>query len=327
MGQITLEDKVHTRYITIVLLLFFSWSNGANAGDKRVISLGTGGITGVYYPTGGGICRVLNKEREKHGIRCALEATFGSVSNIERVLKGELDVGIAQSNNLDKQGGGNRQETSKLRTLLVLYPEYFTVIVRKNSSIKRFQDIKGKKISIGKEGSSLRATMTDLMLRKGWQSDDFSRTLSLDSAAQASALCEGVIDVMIYTVGHPSAAAREATEDCESRLIPVEGKAIEQLLMDNAYYHWATIPGAIYKGNIKSTPTFGVSAALFTSKDMSDDTAYAIVKALLENLDEFRRLHPAFSRLDPEAMVAGPFAAPLHSGAEKYFKEIGLISE
>ena len=309
-----------------------------------MISLGTGGVTGVYYPTGGGICRVVNKFREKHGIRFVLEATSGSVANISRVMDNSLDLGIAQSNwiyhryNADNKntpnqaslGELNRQQKtpqlSSLRSLLVLYPKYFTVIVPKNSIISRLDDIRGKRISIGTVGSSLRATMNDLLIKKGWQREDFSKVLALGAAVQASALCDGEIDVMIYTVGHPSGATREATQDCESRLIAIQGAAIEQLLKENAYYRWAKIPGSIYRGNIKSIPTFGVNAIFFTSAHLPEEVAYALVKTILEQLDEFRGLHPAFARLDPEQMVKGPFAAPLHRGALRYFKEVGLMS-
>lgn len=344
--QITLKQRAKTRYLnwqlTLAMLVVSSIMAVNASAQKQVITLGTGGVTGVYYPTGGGICRIVNNLKAKHGIRCELQATNGSVTNITRVLETSLDMGIAQSNwiyhaynsdPLDDRNFINKPHLEKkeklanksLRTLLVLYPEYFTVIVPKNSSIEHFDDIKGKRISMGTEGSSLRATMNDLLVKKQWRKSDFSQVLSLGAAEQASALCDGRIDVMIYTVGHPSGAAREATQECDSRLISMQGAAVEQLLAENSYYRWAKIPGAIYRGNIKSVPTFGVNATLFASTDLSEQTAYSIVKTLIEKLDQFRHLHPAFARLDPEQMVKGPFAAPLHSGAARYFREIGLI--
>jgi TRAP transporter TAXI family solute receptor len=299
------------------------------ATDRQVISLGTGGVTGVYYPTGGGICRIINRARTEQGIRCAVQATEGSISNILRVLSGELTLGIAQSNQIfhsvNKQSSQGRSPRTSLRTLLGLYPEYFTVIVRKQSPIKLFDDIKGTKINIGKVGSSLHETMTDLMQKKGWLHSDFDSVLNLESEEQASALCEGRIDVMIYTVGHPSGAVREATQECESRIIEVADEQVEQLLGENSYYRQAKIPGAIYRGNIKSVQTIGVNAMLIAHSQLSEETAYVIVKTLIENLEQFRQLHPAFARLDPEAMTKGPFAAPLHKGALRYFKETGLI--
>ncbi|MFT5707569.1 MAG: TRAP transporter TAXI family solute receptor, partial [Oceanospirillaceae bacterium] len=232
-----MKRKAVNFYITLLLSCFFSISATA---QKQVLTLGTGGVTGVYYPTGGGVCRIVNKLRAEHGIRCVLQATNGSVANIIRVLDNSLDMGIAQSNwiyniynndQLIDQAFKNQPHNERkdlvdkrsLRTLLVLYPEYFTVIVPKNSTIKRFDDIKGKRISMGTEGSSLRATMNDLLVKKQWRKSDFSQVLSLGAAEQASALCDGRIDVMIYTVGHPSGAAREATQDCDSRLIPMQG--------------------------------------------------------------------------------------------------------
>lgn len=299
------------------------------AADRQVISLGTGGVTGVYYPTGGGICRIINRARTEQGIRCAVQATEGSVSNIQRVLSGKLTLGIAQSNQIfhsvNEQSSEGRSPRTSLRTLVGLYPEYFTVIVRKESPIKQFDDIKGTNINIGKVGSSLHETMTDLLQKKNWQHSDFTSVLSLESEEQASALCEGRIDVMIYTVGHPSGAVREATQECESRIIAVDDVQVQQLLAENSYYRQAKIPGAIYRGNIKSVQTIGVNAMLISDNQLAEETAYVIVKTLMENLEQFRQLHPAFARLDPEAMTKGPFAAPLHSGALRYFKETGLI--
>ncbi|MEM5530138.1 TAXI family TRAP transporter solute-binding subunit [Gammaproteobacteria bacterium AS21] len=335
------------RLLCRLMLCCFALATPVANAQKQVVSLGTGGVTGVYYPTGGSLCRLVNAFHLTHGLRCVLEATQGSVSNIKRVLDHTLDLGIAQSNwiflyynqpplNADNGiehglNGSASQLSAKplaakeLRTLLVLYPEYFTVIVPKNSAIYQFDDIKGKRISMGLPGSSLRATMTELLIKKGWHKSDFKQILNLEASEQASALCDGRIDVMIYTVGHPSGAAREATQDCDSRLIAVSGAAIEALLAENSYFRWARIPGALYKGNIKSVETFGVNATLFTSTALSKQAAYSLVKATFEQFNEFRSLHPAFTRLDPEQMVKGPFAAPLHEGAILYFKEIGLM--
>jgi len=313
-----------TIFIATLALLFSCYSNA----QKRVVSMGTGGITGVYYPTGGSICRIVNKPGAVHGIRCALEATTGSVSNIKRVQQGELDVAIAQSNwiyHSYKSSPGNPAADYPLRTLLVLYPEYFTLIVPKNSAIYNFDDIRGKRISIGPQGSGSQATMDELLRKKGWSFADFSQVLNLDTAEQASALCEGRIDVMIYIVAHPSAVAREATQDCESRLVSVQGRDVEQLLAENSYYRWADIPGGIYRGNSTSVGTFGVNATLFASTALSEEAAYSLVKSLLENLPEFKGFHRAFSHLEAKTMLEGPFAAPLHKGVIRYYKEIGLM--
>ena len=342
--------------IATLALLFSCYSNA----QTRVVSLGTGGITGVYYPTGGSICRIVNKPGAIHGIRCALEATNGSLSNINRVQQGVLDVAIAQSNWVYHRysARGESLATDKtirlsppaaypdsapansvaanstltaadsiypLRTLLVLYPEYFTLLVPKNSAIYSFDDIRGKRISIGPKGSGSQATMDELLQKKGWSLADFSQVLNLDTAEQASALCEGRIDVMIYIVAHPSAVAREATQDCESRLIAVQGADVEQLLAENSYYRWAKIPGGIYRGNKTPIGTFGVNATLFASTKLSEEVAYSLVKSLLENLAEFKSFHRAFSHLDVKTMLKGPFAAPLHKGVIRYYKEIGLM--
>ena len=302
----------------------------AMALESQVLSLGTGGVTGVYYPTGGGICRLVNKVRQQHGIRCSVRATQGSVSNLQSVRAGSLDLGITQSNWIYQAYNGTGRfrpmgSDPELRALLRFYPEYFTVLVPSEAAINHFDDLLGKRISIGMPGSSLRATLEALFAKKGWTLDDFEQTLVLSDSEQASALCSGKIDAMIYTVGHPSGAAREATEDCDSRLLAVDDAQVAAMLRESSYYHWDKIPGAIYRGNVKSTPTFGVDAIFFTSSSLSEQAAYDIVKTLFENLDTFRQLHPAFARLEPEKMVQGEFAVPLHPGALRYYREVGLL--
>ncbi|MBY4676400.1 TAXI family TRAP transporter solute-binding subunit [Marinobacterium arenosum] len=299
--------------------------------ENRLLSLGTGGVTGVYYPAGGAICRLVNLTRQQHGIRCAVESTRGSVANLERVRSGELDLGIAESYWLFHAYHGSERfqpagSDTKLRTLLTLYPEYFTLLARSDSAIRSFDDLRGKRVSIGKPGSGQRATLETLLRKKGWRLADFSEALELEPAEQASALCDGRIDVMIYTVGHPSGATKEATRECGSRLVEVADDDVAAVVEQNPYYRWVSIPGGLYDGNPQDTRTFGMSAVFFASSELPEPAAYAIVKAVFEQFDRFRRLHPAFARLEPGHMVKGPYAAPLHPGAERYFRESGLLN-
>ena len=300
----------------------------ANAGS--FITIGTGGVTGVYYPTGGAICRLVNKGRKQHGIRCSVESTGGSVYNLNTIRAGELDMGVAQSDwqyhayngtSKFKDMGANKD----LRAVFSVHPEPFTVVARAGSGIKTFTDLKGKRVNIGNPGSRQRGTMQVVMDALGWKKSDFVLASELKAAEQSKALCDNKIDAMVYTVGHPSGSIKEATTTCDTILVSVTGPAVDKLIADNDYYRSATIPGGMYRGNPNDTQTFGVGATFVSSTNSPADTVYQVVKAVFENFDSFRKLHPAFANLKKAQMAKDGLSAPIHDGAARYYKEAGLM--
>jgi hypothetical protein len=312
----------------VVVLLFvvlLGLAKGALA--NRFVTLGTGDVTGVYYPVGGAICRLVNDRRTEHGIRCSVESTPGSIYNLEGVDSQDLDLGIAQSDwiyaasqRLDSAG----HPGSDLRMLFSLYPEVFTVVVRAASGIHSFEQVLGRRVSVGRPGSGQRATLDVLMRRQGWRLEQFALALEMDPAQQPEALCGDQIDVMLYMLGHPNGAIKEVTRTCASRFIPINGDIIDALIRGNPIYQPMTIPAGLYPGITAAVPTFGVRAVFFTHASLSDDVAYEVVKSVFENFDSFRQLHPAFRALEPSQMVRGPFVVPLHPGALRYYREKGL---
>jgi TRAP transporter TAXI family solute receptor len=302
----------------------------AVAADMQYVTIGTGGVTGVYYPTGGAICRLVNKNKKEHGVRCSVESTGGSVYNINTIRAKELEMGVAQSDWQYHAYHGTSKFKEKgafkgLRAVFSVHPEPFTVVARADSGIKNFDDLKGKRVNIGNPGSGQRGTMEVLMKAKGMTTKDFKLASELKSGEQSKALCDNKIDAMVFTVGHPSGSIKEATTTCDSRLVTVDGAAVEKLVADNDFYRTATIPGGMYRGNDQDTKTFGVGATFVTSADVPEKVVYAVVKSVFENFDAFKKLHPAFANLKKEEMVADGLSAPLHAGAAKYYKEAGLI--
>lgn len=304
-------------------------AGGAFAQDT-FITIGTGGVTGVYYPTGGAICRMLRPGRAEHGIRCGAESTGGSVFNINAIRNGELEFGVAQSDwQFHAFNGTSRFEEQgpfeELRAVFSVHPEPFTVVARADAGIATFEDLKGKRVNVGNPGSGQRGTMEVLMEAMGWTMDDFAVASELQAAEQSQALCDNNIDAMIYTVGHPSGSIQEATTACDSVLVSVDNDATQMLVDDNSFYRTATIPGGLYRGNDGDVQTFGVGATFVTSANVSEDVVYEVVKAVFENIDQFKGLHPAFANLDPSEMANDSLSAPLHPGAERYYREAGLI--
>jgi len=314
--------------IAISLAVFADESMAAT----KYISVGTGSITGVYYPAGGAICRLINRGRKEHGIRCSVESTGGSVSNLNAIRNGSIDFGIVQSDwqyNAYKGTGffSDQKPFKELRSVFSLYTETFTMAVLEKSDIKKLDDIVGKKVNFGPQGSGMNATMDVLMAVKGWNKDSFSTVTYLQPTEQPKALCDGKIDVMIYAAGNPNGVLQEATQTCKVRILEIDKETIDALIKTNSFYAKAVIPGGIYAGNPNSIKTFGVKASVVTSEKADNEVVYNMTKATFENFDNLKTLHPVFSSLKKESMVTEGNSAPIHPGALKYFKEAGLLKE
>lgn len=298
--------------------------------QQKFMTIGTGGVTGVYYAAGGAICRLVNKDRAKHGIRCSVESTGGSVFNVNTIKAGELDLGFAQSDvqfNASK-GVGQFKDAGAfgdLRAVFAVHPEPFTVLARKEANVTKFEDFKGKRFNVGNPGSGTRSSLEELLGAMGWKLGDFSLASELKADEHGPALCDGKIDGFFYAVGHPSANIQDPTTSCGAKLVSITGPAVDKLVADKPYYAKVTLPGGLYPNNPQPTSTYGVTATVVASAKTPADTVYATVKAVFDNFDEFKKLHPALANLNPESMIKDGLSAPLHEGAVRYYKEKGWI--
>jgi len=301
----------------------------ATLAQEKFITIGTGGQTGVYYVVGQSICRLVNRGTAEHNLKCTAPSTGGSIANINALKAGDQDMGVAQSDwqyhayngSSDFEGDG----FDGLRAVFSVHAEPFTVVARKDADITNFDDLKGKRVNVGNPGSGQLATMEVVLDAKGWSMDDFALASELKPAEQAAALGDNKVDAIVYTVGHPNGSIQEATTTVEANLVTVDGEAIDKLVDENSYYATATIPGGMYTGNDEDAQTFGVKATFVTSESVDEETIYQVVKAVFDNFDRFKGLHPAFESLSQEEMISDGLSAPLHPGAEKYYKEQGWM--
>ena len=303
-------------------------STPALAQQSKFITVGTGGIVGVYYPLGGAICRFVNANRKDHGLRCTVESTGGSVFNINAVMSGDMDIGFAQSDTqyyaMTGVNAFKDKPQPKLRALFSVYPELLTLVARQDANIKTFADIKGKRINIGDPGSGTRGTTELVMGAMGIKKEDLKFAGELKFVEMAPALCDNKIDAFTFVAGHPNAIFQEAATSCSSNIASVVGPGVDKLVKDNPFYAKASVPGKMYKGTDTAQLTFGVLATIVASADMPEQTAYVITKAVFDNLDDFKKLHPAVANITREQMLEGN-TVPFHPGALKYFKEKGLM--
>ncbi len=311
------------------LALAFSGASVAEA-KTTFITIGTGGITGVYYPTGGAIAKIVNAKKDKYNIRATVESTGASVFNINAVMSGDLEFGIAQADRQYQAYNGLSEWEGKpqkdLRAVFALAPEAVTFVAAEDSGIKSLADTKGKVINLGNPGSGNRQNAIDVLQAAGIDIEKDIKGESIKAADAPRMLQDGRIDGFFYTVGHPNGNIKEATagkRKCRIVTIPDIAPLTEKF----PYYSLASIDMTQYPeatNTKEEVKTVGMLATLVTSAKVADDVVYAVTKEIFENLDEFKKLHPALAGLTREGMLEG-LTAPLHPGAEKYFREVGLM--
>jgi TRAP transporter TAXI family solute receptor len=325
-----MSEKFARKALAATAAVFVLLASAPAVAQQKFMTIGTGGVTGVYYAAGGAICRLVNKDRAKHGIRCSVESTGGSVFNVNTIKAGELDLGFTQSDvqyNATKGLGPFKDAGafSDLRAVFAVHPEPFTVLARKEANITKFEDFKGKRFNVGNPGSGTRSSMEELLATMGWKMSDFSLASELKADEHGPALCDGKIDGFYYGVGHPSANIQDPTTSCGAKLVSLTGAAVDKLVAEKPYYAKVTIPGGLYPNNAQPTPTYGVLATVVASSKTPADTVYQVVKAVFDNIEEFKKLHPALANLSPQSMIKDGLSAPMHEGAARYYREKGWI--
>jgi len=294
----------------------------------QFITIGTGGVTGTYYPTGGAVCRMVNKLKKKTGIRCSVESTGGSVYNVNTIKAGELDFGISQSDTAYQayhgQGKFEGKPQKNLRSVIAIYPELLAFVVRKDSGIKKLTDMKGKKINIDVPGSGTRMTTEIVMKAFGIKGSDLALKSELKSTEGPNMLKDKKIDGYFGVFGHPTANIKDASNSLPIDIVPIEGAPIDKLVEEYPYYAKGSISGTFYKGVTHDVPSIGVKAVLVSSTALDENAVYVVTKAILDNFEAFKKLHPAYKTITKKSLLDG-LSVPQHKGAIKAFKEAGLL--
>ena len=330
--------KLISSVVGALSIVALSLPFSVTAKSAEFMTIGTGGATGVYFQVGSAICKMVakiqssdhgRKDGAKTAYRCAAPSTGGSTYNIGQIQQGEFQFGVAQSDWGYHAYNGTKPDKVKpfkdLRSVFSAHPEPFQIIARKGSGIKDWNSLKGKKVNIGNPGSGQRGTFEVLMEKHKATKGFFGSTSELTSSEQAGALCDGKIDAFGYTVGVPNAGAAQAADGCGAYIVNLTDSVVKDMVKKEPYYAFATIPKGTYKTSDKDVTTFGVMASVLTSAKVSDDMVYSLVKTVFENLEDFKKQHPAFANLDPKKMIKDGLSAPLHPGAIKYYKEKGLM--
>ncbi len=307
------------------------WTAEAAPAVRGFVTIGTGGVTGVYFPVGKAIAKLVNAQEAIYGLRVTVESTSASVFNINAVLNGDLDFGVAQSDRQYEAYEGLTEWQAKgpqkdLRSVFSLHAETYFLVASQGSGIKGYPDLKGKAVAVGNPGSGTLQNSKDILAAYGLSLEDLGKAEGLKASESAKVLQDGRIDAFAYTVGNPAGLIKEATSGRSLvRFLPVTPAALARLLKAHPYYVKAVIPVAFYPMGLDKAdvPTFAVKATLVTRAQLPDHVVYALTKTVFTNLAEFKKLHPALSGLTAKEMLEG-LSAPLHPGALQYYKEAGL---
>ncbi len=299
----------------------------AMAEAAHSLILESGDVVGMHYPEAGAICRLVNKDRAGHGLRCLVEPTTGSAANLAGLESGDGQLAIVQSKMLEQAVAGKgpfaNAPRADLRSLMSLHGESVAVVVAPGAKLKKAADLKGKRVNLGHTGSFQRSMAEAMLAAEGLAPADLGAALEMDESKVAKALCRNEVDAAVFTGLHPIAEVQEAIDGCGASLLPLKDAALDKFLKENAAYSRQVIPGDAYTGLREKVPTFGLRAVLVTTSRLSAEDAYEVVKAVFDNLKAFRAMHPLLGELEKKQMTHDALVAPLHEGAQRYYRENG----
>ncbi len=335
--MLTIKRNTVLLALALIVIPGLSPVMAKDAQKRQFISIGTGGPKGVYHAVGNAICAMVEKEEERRGTqgtgtvtRCLAPATGGSIYNLSQLSRRAFDFGVSTSVWQYHAYHGTAPDKVKpyknLRAVFSVHPEPMRIVAAKHADVRRFRDLRNKRVNIGNPGSGQRAIMQVLMEARGLSRNDFKEATALTTTEQVKALCDGEIDAYITGMGAPNPLEADATEVCGARIVALDSPIEKKLVADTPYYVFVTIPQGTYTSIDEDVVTMGMVATLVTRADVSAETVYQVVRAVMENIDAFRQQHPAFAHLDPKKMMKDGLSAPLHPGALRYYTEQGWLS-
>lgn len=304
---------------------FLEQENQENSLGSEYIKFASGSVTGIYYPAAGTICRIMNRSSSQTNLRCSIFSTAGSIENLNGLSDATYDIAVVQSDwqkeAYEGTGFFENKKIADLRFLYSLHDEAVTIVVRKGSTIRSLNDLRGKIVNLGAKSSGTYRTMERVLNFKGIPLSSLQGITTFNSVDQAKALCSGDIDAMVMISGHPNGAIVMASNECEVKIVDVVDDDVQRFLGQNREFSLSTIPGGMYNGIVNDVSTFGLKATVVATSHMSDAVAYYFTQAVFDNFDGFKTLHPVFGTLDKQEMASEGRIAPLHPGAETYYRD------
>lgn len=327
-------QKIIRVFLTLCMLMGGVYQTlavpAASSAEVNRVVMATGAVTSGYFLLGGGICAQLNAASGPGGLHCAVETSMGTVANLQALKAGQINLALVQSDwqqhafmGTVTQFAGDKA-VKDMRALMSLTGSPLIVLARSDGNIKQVADLAGTRMDIGKPGTGRRAAMNDMLAALGWDLGKFKLASELPEAEAIKSLCGGKLDALALVGITPDRNVSLALRTCSLKLIPITGPVVKKLLTDKPYYSVVTIPKGGYQGVAADVPSIGLRVILVASGRVTEKDAYAIVKAATSRLDAVRKLHPSFVSIDPKGVATAGISVPLHSGAEKFYREAQL---
>ena len=318
----TIKKTLAVGAVLAAAAVFFTGCNGnSDVEGKKFLNIGTGGTAGTYYPIGGAIAEVLNKEIP--GMSANAQSTGASVANVNMLGDGTIDLATVQNDIAYYAANGTEMFVDKkvngLKGVAALYPETCQFVTLRSSGIKSLAELKGRRVAVGAVGSGVEANVRQILAAYGVSYDDIDAKF-LSFAEGASALKDGNVDVAVLTAGYPTASVQDIAAQHPVRLLPVEDKVADDLIAQYPFYTKTVIPAGTYVGFDEAVPSVSVMAMLVAGPTVNEELGYTVTKAIFSNLDRLRTAHPVARQITRETVQTG-MSLPMNAGAEKFFNE------
>ncbi len=317
-------------FIGVLAGVALALSATASFGAERVFfGIATGGTGGTYYPLGGMLAQQLSNSVDLAGKKLAATAETGnaSVANAKLLGRGEIESAFVAADILDAAYKGKSQfdgqKIENLRAIGALYPETVQLVTRASAGIDSFAKLKGHSVSSGSPGSGQWQLLRDLLDAHGMKIEDVTEDLSSFSQS-VDKIKDGNLDASLITAGAPTASVLDLANATDIRVVPLTGPEVEKLKQVQPYYASVKLPAGTYKGQNQDVPTLAVMAIWATHGGVSEDVVYAVTKALYENTETMAKVHPKGKEISLQTALTS-VSIPLHRGAERYYREKGLI--
>ncbi|ASP55840.1 TAXI family TRAP transporter solute-binding subunit [Sinorhizobium meliloti] len=298
--------------------------SAASTGAAEFINVLTGGTSGVYYPLGVALSKIYGDKIE--GVRTQVQATKASVENLNLLQQGRGEIAFSLGDSVKLAWEGNtdagfKAPLDKLRGIAAIYPNYIQIMASKESGIKTVADLKGKSLSVGAPKSGTELNARAILAAAGMSYDDLGKTEYLPFAESVELMKNRQLDATLQSAGLGVSSFKDLATSLDVQMVAVPEEIATKL---GAPYIAATVPAGTYQGQDSDVQTVAVVNFLVTHSEVSDETAYQMTKQLFENIPALTAAHKAAENIRIEDALKG-MPIPLHPGAERYYKEKGLL--
>ncbi|MEF8822528.1 MAG: TAXI family TRAP transporter solute-binding subunit [Desulfohalobiaceae bacterium] len=314
--------------LALALVVCFAMpQQSADAAERRFVSIAAGWVTGAYYPMAGAISRVAFNNLKDENIKVTAESSGASVANANLIASANTDFAILQNDIAFHAYNGKEgmfdEKVENLRGVAVLYPEHIQCIVRDGSGIDSVADLKGKRVAVGPVGSGTTENVKQIISAWDMTLDDF-KAEQLQARQASNYLKDGRLDAAFFTVAVGAAAIKDIATVIDIEVLDITGPNAQKLLEEVPFYTQQPVPAGSYPGQDEDAKTVSVMAILAARADLDQDIVYKIMKAMYENIDKIHSAHSKFKNVSTDVAMDG-MTIPLHPGAEKYLKEVGVV--